>query len=144
MGISARVTVRDRRLLYLSPDDPPTTALDVQGSNLGVLIGRKGETLAALQYVVNLMVNKDIGQWTRVLVDVGGYRRRREESLEGLAQRIAYRVAQSHRAVTLEPMPPNERRVIHMVLRDNPDVVTESSGEGEARKVTILPRARGR
>jgi spoIIIJ-associated protein len=145
MGIDgARVTVRERRLLYLAEDDPPTTALDVSGQNLGVLIGRKGETLAALQYIVNLPVNKRVGQWTRVLVDVGGYRRRREESLEGLAQRVAYRVAQSHRAVTLEPMPPNERRVIHMVLRDNSDVYTESSGEGESRKVTILPRPRGR
>lgn len=144
MGIAARVSVRDRRLLYLADDDPPTTALDVNGRNLGVLIGRKGETLAALQYIVNLMVNKQMGEWTRVLIDVEGYRRRREESLEGLAQRIAYRVAQSRRAVTLEPMPPNERRVIHMVLRDNPDVSTESSGEGETRKVTIMPRAVGR
>jgi spoIIIJ-associated protein len=88
------------------------------------------------------MVNKRLDQWTRVLVDIGGYRRRREESLEGLAQRIAYRVAQSHRTVTLEPMPPNERRLIHMVLRDNPDVFTESSGEGENRKVSIMPRTR--
>jgi spoIIIJ-associated protein len=144
MGINAHITVRDRRQLYLAPDDPPTTALDIQGQNLGVLIGRKGETLAALQYIVNLIVNRRVGQWTRVLIDVGGYRRRREESLEGLAQRVAYRVAQSHRAVTLEPMPPNERRVIHMTLRDNPDVYTESSGEGESRKVTILPRPRGR
>lgn len=144
MGIGGRVVIRDRAQLYLAVDDPPTTALDVQGPNLGVLIGRKGETLAALQYLVNLMVNRRVGQWTRVLVDVGGYRRRREESLEGLAQRIAYRVAQSNRSVTLEPMPPNERRVIHMVLRDNPDVSTESSGEGENRKVTIMPRGRGR
>lgn len=144
MGISAHITVRDRRQLYLAPGDPPTTAFDIQGSDLGILIGRKGETLAALQYIVNLIVNRRVGQWTRVLVDVGGYRRRREESLEGLAHRVAYRVAQSHRAVTLEPMPPNERRVIHMTLRDNPDVYTESSGEGASRKVTILPRPRGR
>jgi spoIIIJ-associated protein len=144
MGIAARVSLRDRRQLYLADGDPPTTALDVTGRNLGVLIGRKGETLSALQYVVNLMVNKRLGQWTRVLVDVEGYRRRREESLEGLAQRIAYRVAQSRRSVTLEPMPPNERRVIHMILRDNPDVYTESSGEGDSRKVTIIPRLPGR
>jgi spoIIIJ-associated protein len=144
MGISARVVIRDRGQLYLADDDPPTTAIDVFGPNLGVLIGRKGETLSALQYIVNLMVNKQLEQWTRVLIDVEGYRRRREESLEGLAERVAYRVAQSQRAVTLEPMPPNERRVIHMVLRDNPDVYTESSGEGENRKVTIMPRPRAR
>ena len=144
MDIPARISVRDRRLLYLAEDDPPTVALDVNGRNLGVLIGRKGETLGALQYIVNLIVNKRMDQWTRVLIDVEGYRRRREESLEGLAERIAYRVAQSRRAVTLEPMPPNERRVIHMVLRDNPDVYTESSGEGETRKVTIIPRPPGR
>jgi spoIIIJ-associated protein len=144
MGIAARVSLRDRRQLYLSPEDPPTTALDVQGTNLGVLIGRKGETLVALQYVANLIVNRRTGQWTRVLVDVGGYRRRREESLEGLAQRVAYRVMQSNRAVTLEPMPPNERRVIHMTLKDHEQVYTESSGEGEHRKVTILPRPHGR
>ena len=144
MGIEARVSPRDRRQLYLADDDPPTTALDVQGRNLGVLIGRKGETLVALQYVLNLMVNKEVGQWTRVLVDVEGYRRRREESLENLAQRVAYRVAQGRRAITLEPMPPNERRVIHMVLRDNPDVFTESTGEEPSRKVTIVPRAQRR
>ncbi|MCC6628021.1 MAG: protein jag [Chloroflexi bacterium] len=144
MGIAARVTLRDRRHLYLSPDDPPTSALDVQGNNLGVLIGRKGETLVALQYVANLIVNRRTDQWTRVLVDVGGYRRRREESLEGLAQRVAYRVVQSNRPVTLEPMPANERRVIHMALKDHGQVITESSGEGEQRKVTISPRLRGR
>jgi spoIIIJ-associated protein len=135
--------VQDRRgaLLWLLPDP---VALPDPGYQLGVLIGRKGETLVALQYVANLIVNRKVGEWTRVLIDVGGYRRRREESLEGLAQRVAYRVVQSNRAVTLEPMPPNERRVIHMTLRDNPDVATESTGEGESRKVTILPRQKGR
>ena len=118
---------------------------ELQTEGYGPLYGDSHEIVfKTWQAGGHLMVNKDVGRWTRVLVDVGGYRRRREESLEGLAQRIAYRVVQSHRPVTLEPMPSNERRVIHMVLRDNPDVFTESSGEGEARKVTILPRVRGR
>jgi spoIIIJ-associated protein len=106
-----------------------------------MLIGRRGEHLAQFQYVVNLIANKRLGDWTRVIVDVEAYRTRREESLIGLAERVAKQVARSGRSVQLEPMPPNERRVVHMTLRGNPEVTTESSGEGHERRITVMPRS---
>jgi spoIIIJ-associated protein len=105
-----------------------------------VLIGRRGETLQQFQYLITLLVNKRIGGFNRVVVDVGGYKRRREEALLGLADRMAERVAQSGRPLPLEAMPPNERRVIHLALRNHPAVYTESQGEGEQRKIVIYPR----
>lgn len=114
--------------------------LDVQGDDLGMLIGRRGETLVSLQYMLNLMLARRTATRVMVGVDVGGYRRRREESLRSLAMRTADRVRASGQSVTLEPMPPNERRIIHIALSDNPDVLTVSIGEGEGRKVAITPR----
>jgi spoIIIJ-associated protein len=104
------------------------------------LIGRRGETLNNLQYLVRLMVNQRLHRWKNIVVDVEGYRRRRMEHLAQLALRSAQQVAQTGRALALEPMPASERRIIHLTLRDHPDVITESSGEGERRKVQILPR----
>jgi spoIIIJ-associated protein len=121
-------------------DGPPTIGVNVLGNDLGMLIGRRGDHLSQLQYLVNLLVTRRIGHWTRVSVDVEGYKRRREESLTGLAGRVARQVARSGRAVQLEPMPANERRIVHLVLRDDPEVSTESSGEGDLRRVTILPK----
>src|SRR6185503_8177243 len=115
------------------------SVLDVDGDDLGVLIGRRGQTLVALQYVLNLMVSKQIDRRVAFGVDVDGYRRRREEALVGLAKRTAARVRGTGRSVTLEPMPPNERRIVHLALQDDPAVVTVSIGEGEARKVAITP-----
>jgi spoIIIJ-associated protein len=113
--------------------------LDVDGDDLGVLIGRRGQTLVALQYVLNLMVSKQINRRVAFGVDVDGYRRRREEALVGLAKRTAARVRGTGRSVTLEPMPPNERRIIHIALAEDPAVMTVSIGEGDARKVAITP-----
>jgi len=113
--------------------------LDVEGDDLGLLIGRRGQTLASLQYLVNLIVSKQTNRRVAFAVDVDGYRRRREEALVGLAKRTASRVRTSGRSVTLEPMPPNERRIVHLALQDDPAVVTVSIGEGEARKVAITP-----
>jgi spoIIIJ-associated protein len=104
-----------------------------------MLIGRRGEHLSHIQYLVNLMVNRKLNTWSRVILDVEGYRSRREESLIGLAERVARQVSRSHRPVTLEPMPPNERRIIHLTLRAHSDVGTESSGEGNERRITVLP-----
>ena len=111
----------------------------VEGEDLGLLIGRRGQTLASLQYLVNLIVSKQTNRRVAFAVDVDGYRRRREEALVGLAKRTASRVRTSGRSVTLEPMPPNERRIVHLALQDDPAVVTVSIGEGEARKVAITP-----
>jgi spoIIIJ-associated protein len=114
--------------------------LDLQGRELSPLIGRRGETLSNLQYLVRLMLNQRLHSWKNIVVDVEGYRQRRIDHLSQLALRLAQQVAQSGRALALEPMAANERRIIHLTLRDHPDVSTESSGEGERRKVQILPK----
>jgi spoIIIJ-associated protein len=113
--------------------------LDVDGEDLGLLIGRRGQTLSSLQYLLNLICSKKIGKRVALGVDVDGYRRRREESLVSLAQRTASRVRSTGRSVTLEPMPPNERRIIHLTLAEDANVVTVSIGEGESRKVAVTP-----
>ena len=107
---------------------------------LGSLIGRKGERLSALQHLVNLMLSRRTGQWTRVLVDVEDYRGRRERQLVDLATRAADRVAETGKMLQLEPMPALERRWIHIALRDNSGVTTQSIGEEPNRRVVILPR----
>jgi spoIIIJ-associated protein len=112
--------------------------LDIKGEDLGILIGRRGETLSALQYVVNLIISRRLKTRVGVVVDVEGYRQRRYESLRLLAQRLAEQVKSTGRSVTLEPMPPNERRIIHLELKDSPNVTTQSIGEGEERKIAIL------
>ncbi|HEY8490327.1 MAG TPA: RNA-binding cell elongation regulator Jag/EloR [Dehalococcoidia bacterium] len=139
MGVEATVTVREPE----TPGDGVGMAaavLDIHGEDLGILIGRRGETMASLQYLVNLMVSKRVKGSQPVSIDVEGYRRRREESLRNLAVRMAERVRRSGRSVTLEPMPANERRIVHLALAQDPDVVTVSIGEGESRKVAITPR----
>jgi spoIIIJ-associated protein len=113
--------------------------LDIDGEDLGLLIGRRGQTLSSLQYLLNLICSKKAGKRVSLGVDVDGYRRRREESLVSLAHRTASRVRSTGRSVTLEPMPPNERRIIHLALAEDVNVVTVSIGEGEARKVAVTP-----
>lgn len=141
MGIEADVVATDNpSTMDSSDEEPPTIFIDILGKDLGLLIGRRGEHLAHLQYIVNLIANKRLGDYTRVIVDVEAYRTRREESLIALAERVARQVARSGRPIVLEPMPPNERRVVHMTLRGNPGVATESSGEGQDRRITVMPR----
>lgn len=141
MGILADVVAVDNPShMPLDGEDPPTIFVDILGRDLGMLIGRRGENLAQIQYLVNLLANRKLGDWTRVIVDVEGYRSRREESLIGLAERVGRQVARSRRPIVLEPMPPNERRIVHMVLKSNPDVTTESNGEGANRRITVQPR----
>jgi spoIIIJ-associated protein len=106
-------------------------------SALSVLIGRRGETLAALQLLMHLVVSKQGDTRERVIVDVEGYRHRREENLRSMAQRVAQQVRDSGRAVMLEAMPPNERRIVHMALADFEDISTESEGEGDQRRVVV-------
>jgi spoIIIJ-associated protein len=108
---------------------------------LGALIGRKGERLSALQHLVNLMLSKEMGAWTRVLVDVEDYRGRRERQLRELAERAAARVVETGKMLQLEPMPALERRWIHLTLRDHSGVATQSIGEEPNRRVVLVPRA---
>lgn len=122
-----------------------TSRLNVVGDDeekeaLGALIGRKGERLSALQHLVNLMLSRRMGDWTRVLVDVEDYRGRRERQLVEIAKRAAERVLETGKMLQLEPMSALERRWIHIALRDDPDVVTQSVGEEPNRRVVVLPR----
>ena len=107
---------------------------------LGALIGRKGERLSALQHLVNLMLSRRMGGWTRVLVDVEDYRGRRERQLRDIATRAAARVAETGKMLQLDPMPALERRWVHIALRDHADVVTQSVGEEPNRRIVVLPR----
>jgi spoIIIJ-associated protein len=141
MGITARVNLRNvasRASQPLDGDNP--IVLDIIGDDLGILIGRRGETLGALQLVTNIIVSRRTREWARIVVDVEGYRLRREDALRSLATRMAERVHYSRTPFTMEAMPPNERRIIHLTLQDSPYVSTESHGEGEDRRITISPR----
>jgi spoIIIJ-associated protein len=114
--------------------------VDITGKDLSVLIGKRSETLNALQYIARLIVSKELGDNITLVIDVEGYRTRRERQLRQLAHRIAEQAVKTGRKQTLEPMPPNERRIIHMELRDDAHVTTESFGEEPHRKVTIIPK----
>ena len=141
MGVAADVMAIDNpSALPMTEEDAPTIFIDVIGTDLGMLIGRRGEHLAQFQYLVNLLCTKQLTDARRVVIDVEGYRTRREESLIGLAERVARQVSRSRRAMVMEPMPANERRIIHLKLREHPDVYTESSGEGSQRRVEVRPR----
>jgi len=117
-----------------------TIHVDVRGDDLSILIGRRSETLNAFQYVASLMVGKEVQQWVQLVVDVEGYRSRRESQLRRMARRMAEQVVKTGRRQVLEPMSPNERRIIHLELREHPAVTTESIGEEPHRKVTIIPK----
>jgi spoIIIJ-associated protein len=107
---------------------------------VGLLIGRRGDTLRSLQFLVNTLVQRSSGRWPQIVIDIGNYRQRRQESLEGLARRVAEQVRTSGRAHQLDPMQPYDRRIIHMALREDTTVRTESTGEGENRRITVYPR----
>ena len=119
----------------------PTLALDLRGSDLSNLIGRRGEALDSLQYLTRMLAAKALDHYVNVVIDVEGYKVHRVQILQQLAQRMADRVVTTHKPAALEPMPPNERRIIHLALRDHPQVRTESVGNGENRKVTIIPKS---
>ena len=138
MGLTAQVTSRWGEAE--DPDAPRPVLVDIRGEDLSLLIGRRGESLAALQYITRLIVGKEIGTYAPIVIDVEGYRARRERQLRQLAQRMADQAVERGLTMTLEPMPPAERRIIHLELRDHPRVYTESVGEGEQRKVTVIPR----
>lgn len=140
MAVEADVMAVDNpSVMPVGADDPPTVFIDIMGRDLGLLIGRRGDNLSQFQYLVNLLLNRQTDDWVRAIVDVEGYRIRREESLIGLAERVGRQVARNRRPISLEPMPPNERRVVHLTLQNQPDVSTESSGDEPQRRVTILP-----
>jgi spoIIIJ-associated protein len=136
MNIRAAVQVRSTNPL----------TLNIQGinENLGLLIGRRGETLSALQLLVSLIVGHRTKHRMRIIIDAENYRERREENLRSLALRVAQQVRNYRRSIALEAMPPHERRIVHIALSDSKDISTESIGEGEARRVVISLKRPGR
>ena len=124
-------------LLQAMKEDTGGPAFNIEGDDSGLLIGRRGETLKALQFIVRFMVGRQLGTRAQLSLDVEGYQERRYQSLANLAQRVAQRVSNSGRPVTLEPMPSNERRIIHVTLANHRFVSTESSGSGDGRQVTV-------
>jgi spoIIIJ-associated protein len=129
MNIHATVQVRST--------NPLTLNIHGINENLGLLIGRRGETLAALQLLINLIVGHRTKHRMRIIVDAENYRQRREENLRSLALRVAQQVRNYRRSIALEAMPPHERRIVHIALADSKDISTESIGEGDARRVVI-------
>jgi spoIIIJ-associated protein len=137
MKVEAEVTAT-----YLPPEDEgqrPTIWVDITGNDLSILIGRRSQTLQALQYITSIIVGKELGKAVPLTVDVEGYRSRRQNQLRRIAQTMAEQAVKTGRRQALEPMPANERRIIHLELRNYPGVKTESIGEEPHRKVTIIP-----
>jgi spoIIIJ-associated protein len=137
LGIGAEIELS---WLEDEEDGDRPLCLNVVGDDLGVLIGRNGETLASIQYLIRLMVNQELHRWKNIVIDVDGYKERRAEQLAQLAQRMAEQVVESGRPASLEPMPANERRLVHIALRNHEHVYTASTGEDNRRKVQILLR----
>jgi spoIIIJ-associated protein len=138
MKVVARVSTR-----FGEADDKDRRVpihVDVNGDDLSILIGRRAETLNALQYIASLIVSKELGHSVPLIIDVEGYRSRRENQIRQLARRMAEQAVKTNRRQVLEPMPANERRIVHIELRNHPDVKTESIGEEPRRKVTIIPK----
>ena len=131
MGVLAQVEIFKRS---------DNTVLNINGKDLGILIGKRGQTLDSIQYLVNLAVNKDQIEKERIIVDVAGYRRRREDTLRRLAIKMADKVRREGRKQVLEPMSPHERRIIHSTLQSSKDVMTYSEGEDPYRHVIISPQ----
>ena len=134
MGVEARPTIRNSGT---GPDDP--TVIDIQGEDAGLIIGHRGETLRALQYIVNVVLHRQEEDAGSVVVDVEQYRERRQRQIHTLATRMAERAISSGQPVTLDPMTPADRRAVHVALSEDKGVTTGSSGEGMARRVTITP-----
>ena len=140
MEISGSIVPKDSPAVGDEEEATAPIAFNIEGDDLGILIGRRGQTLASFQYIVRLIVGQQIKTWLPIVIDVEGYKQRRYQVLHALAQRMAEQVKARGAPFTLEPMPAYERRIIHIALADYPDVTTESIGEGLFRKVVILPK----
>ena len=140
MGMVVSVEPCAERFVEEEEEATTPVTFDIKGDDLGILIGRRGQTLANLQYMVRLMVTHQTGTWVPITIDVEGYKQRRYKALQTLAWRMAEQVKVRGVPFTLEPMSAYERRIIHLALADHSDVTTQSTGEGEERKVVILPK----
>jgi spoIIIJ-associated protein len=140
MDLSGTVTISDEFTVIGENGEVSSIGLNIEGDDLGILIGRRGQTMVSLQYMVRLIMAHKMQVKIPIVLDVEGYKQRRCEGLRILANRLAEQVKTRRAPFTMEPMPAFERRVIHMALADHPDVHTESIGVGEARKVVISPK----
>ena len=140
LGLVASVVSETKPPVVGGEGAPGVITLNVKGDDLGILIGRRGQTLASLQHIVRLIVAHQAKARVPIVIDVEGYKQRRYDALQALALRVAEQVKAKGKPFALEPMPAYERRIIHLTLADHPDVTTESTGEGETRKVVIVPR----
>lgn len=138
MEIPAQVSLDSAEM----DDDLPSIELSISGEYMGILIGRHGDTLAALQFILGLLVGRKAGRRVRVLVDVEGYRERRARLLRDMALRAAERAQRYRQPIFLDPMIPSERRIVHLTLANHPYVATHSIGEGENRRVVVSPKHR--
>lgn len=145
MGVDSSVVPHAQPIVDIdeepaADDSDDSIVLNIHGDDLGILIGRRGQTLACLQYIVRLIVGHQTQVWAPIVIDVEGYKQRRYSALKTFAQDMAERVRAGGAPFALEPMSPYERRIIHLALADNPDIITESIGQGEARRVVIQPK----
>jgi spoIIIJ-associated protein len=134
LGVDVVLTLKQ-----LHNDDLDGPIFEIEGDDAGLLIGRKGETLKTLQFIVRYIVSHRLDDRVNLMIDVEGYQERRNLALENMARRVARRVSDTGREIALEPMPPNERRIVHLALSDHPRVTTESTGDGISRQVVIQP-----
>ncbi len=142
MGIRANIEVNYHSPIIDEEEQTKPVVFNITGGDLGILIGRRGQTLDALQYIVRLIASRHGKTKTPVMLDVEGYKVRRYEDLRILATNVAEQVKAKRTSFRLEPMPAFERRIIHLTLANDPEVTTESIGEGESRKVVVLPKSR--
>ncbi len=140
MDLPATVALSDEFTAIDEDGNASSIGLNIEGEDLGILIGRRGQTMASLQHIVRLMVTHQTQVRLPIVLDVEGYKQRRCEGLRALAMRLADQVNTRKMPFTMEPMTAFERRVIHLALADHPDVMTESTGIGESRKVVISPK----
>ena len=140
MGISASIAPLSELIAEEETGEPTGVTLNVEGEDLGLLIGRQGQTLACLQYIVKLIVGHRTKVWRPIIIDIEGYKQRRSDALQALAWRMAEQVKAKGTSFVMEPMSAFDRRTIHLALAEHLDVTTESSGDGEARRVVIIPR----
>ncbi len=140
MDLPAEVILSDEFTVIDEDGSASSIGLNIEGEDLGILIGRRGQTMVSLQHIVRLIVSHHTQVRLPIVLDVEGYKQRRCEGLRALAMRLADQVSTRKMPFAMEPMTPFERRVIHIALADHPDVMTESTGVGESRKVVITPK----
>jgi spoIIIJ-associated protein len=142
MGFRATINVEKPEMAFNEDGEANPIVFNIVGDDLGILIGRRGQTIDSLQYLVRLISSKQTKTKTPIIVDVEHYKQRRYDDIRTLALNVAAQVKAKKTSFRLEPMPPFERRIIHLTLADDPEVTTESMGEGDARKVVVLPKSK--